>query len=193
MTRRDAIGRGLVAALAAAAALCLVPTVRAQHRPVRTKLVVPEPTTAGRWYGTWVYANRDTHVALWLRGPDDAPEIKLRYFSVATAEGFETDWDGTSEYHFRGRRGTVALTIEARDANAIEGAWRWQYGDVNQVREERAGLSVFRMGSGRQLVLHFRDFEREYRGERDLRVATEQAWTFTKVSRRHALWEELPF
>jgi len=183
----------LASALALAAAGASAPRAQESLYFGKTGVEPPARTDAGSFSGTWFYVNRDWKVALWIEDQEGSPQVKLRLLSIATAEGFETEWGGHAEYAFRGMPGRFDARVERRDADTIEGVWDWELGEPGRRRIERAKFKLYRAADGRQAVFQFDDFERVYE-ERPPRLYTERMiWTFRKVSRRQALWAELPF
>jgi hypothetical protein len=160
----------------------------------RTEAPPPPRNDAGDWNGTWIYANRDVHVAMWIRTTAGRPEIKLRYRHLSTAEGFETDWTGHASYQHEGWPATFDLTLGEADPNTFSGTWNWVLTRDTSTRTETARISGWRTLDGRQLVLKFDDFLRRITiGERNEDITADYFWTFRKAARRLALWDELPF
>jgi len=161
----------------------------------RTAVVIPERTDQGNWDGTWVYANRDAKYALWLRTREDGrPEARLKFESTSTPETFETGWDGRAEYALSGKPVTFAFVLERGDANLLAGTWNWDAQFGSAFRKDVGTFEAFRAGDGRALVLRFKTYERSVKRKGEVR--TSQAlpiWTFRKVSKQQARWEELPF
>ena len=158
-------------------------------------VVVPQRTDQGSWDGTWVYANRDAKYALWLRtGADGRPQGRLKYQSISSQESFETGWDGKASYALSGQPVTFAMIFESADANVLAGTWNWDAEFGKAARVETGNFEAFRAGDGRALVLRFKSYERSVR-KRDSVRRNEALpiWTFRKVSKRLALWDELPF
>jgi len=161
----------------------------------RSVVLVPERTDQGNWDGTWVYANRDAKYALWLRTAEDGRvEARLKYQSTSSPETFETGWDGKASYALSGQPVTFVLAFERTDANVLAGTWNWDAEFPKAARTETGTFEAFRAGDGRALVLRFKSYERAVR-KKDSTRATEALplWTFHKVSKREALWDELPF
>jgi hypothetical protein len=158
-------------------------------------VIVPQRTDQGNWDGTWVYANRDAKYALWLRTPvGGRPEVRLRYQATSSPETFETGWDGKATYALSGQPVTFAFVLERADADVLAGTWNWNAQFGRSSRTETGTFEAFRAGDGRALVLRFKSYERVVKRKDNVR--TTQAlpiWTFRKVSKRHALWDELPF
>jgi hypothetical protein len=177
----------------------LVPSlVLSQKRPPSQQITVrsPERTDAGDWSGTWFYQTRGEKWALWLRETDGLPEMRLQFQSQERGENFKTDWQSVAHYAKDGKTGEFRLSFDRRDANIMSGDWLWRFGTDGVdplVREETASFRFYRAGLGRQLVLRFGDFKREYRGEETLTLTSQVAWTFHKSSRRLVRWQELPF
>jgi hypothetical protein len=161
----------------------------------RSVVAVPERTDQGNWDGTWVYANRDAKYALWLRTNEEGrPEARLKYQSTSSPETFETGWDGKASYALSGQPVTFALVFERADANLLAGSWTWDAEFGKSSRKEIGTFEAFRAGDGRALILRFKTYERTVKKREQVR--TNEAlpiWTFRKVSKRQALWDELPF
>ena len=160
----------------------------------RSALSLPVPTDAGDWHGTWVYVNRDVHFALWIDEKDDELIVKLRYLGAyLTPETFETDWSGTTTYTVQNKVAEFKFLITEWDAEKIDADWFWSLDLKGSSRTETSKIKLYRAGDGRRLVMHFTEFQRliERAGQKVIHD-NEQAWTFTKVSKRHARWEELP-
>ena len=184
---------GLTAALAQGPKPEDLPTY---HDPQygRAAVMVPDPTTAGTWDGTWIHVNRDTRIAMWMRTVDGRPEAKLQYQSTSSPESFETDWNGKARYTLGGNPATFELKLTGRERDRLEGTWNWDVQFEDSGRTETGSFSVHRTGDGRALVVRFHDFERAIRRREDVRRAkATPVWGFTKVSKRLALWDELPF
>jgi len=163
-----------------------------QPLPWRGDLKLADRTDNGTWDGTWVYLSRDFRVVIWMRTVDGAPQLKLRYMSLAAAEGFATDWSGTAEYRVRHSEARFAMTVAEADANLVAGTWDWVLDLGGSSREEEAGFTMYRAGDGRALVVNFVDFvKRIRRGDEVRQYTTPQAWTFRKVSSRLVRWEEI--
>jgi hypothetical protein len=158
-------------------------------------VIVPQRTDAGNWDGTWVYVNRDARYALWLRTTvEGRPEARLRYESTSSQEKFETGWDGKVTYALSGQPVTFAMLFERADANVLAGTWDWDAEFGRSARKETGTFEAFRAGDGRALVLRFKSYERMVRRKDNVRrTEALPIWTFRKVSKRQALWDELPF
>ena len=165
----------------------------AQHR---TAVRLADPTDAGRFEGTWAYANRDAKIALWLReSASGPPEVKMRYSNATTREEFETDWSGHAEYYVSGQRALFEIELTDGDANSATGTWDWVVQFSSSGREEHGRFQMHRGHDGRKLVLRFDEFERRRTSGTDVRVNTPEhhGMTFVKASKRIVLWDELPF
>lgn len=155
-----------------------------------------DPTSAGTWTGSWVYVSRDQHWAMWLREGDKGKvEVKLQYQAQGAPETFETDWSGTAEYYLAGTPVKFELKLTKVGPDRLEGTWRWIASFADSERIETAEVSMYRVGYGRSLVLDFGDnYQRIVRrGGKESKVTTPTVWGFTKVSKRLALWDELPW
>src|SRR5262249_42392592 len=82
-----------------------------------------DPTTSGSFDGTWMYVNRDSRYAMWIRTRNGKPQVKLQYQSLANPEAFETDWDGKATYYLAGTPVTFELKLGKADANQIVATW----------------------------------------------------------------------
>ncbi len=161
----------------------------------RMGLGLPAPTSKGSWEGTWIYVSRDVRMALWMRETDGKPETKFRFESMlASTETFETDWTGSTTYFVQDRPARFSFTMSEAGKDRIEGDWDWMLDMRGSSRSEKSDVEMYRAGDGRRLVMHFKNFLRtvESGGRRRI-FDSPQAWTFRKLSRRQALWEELPF
>jgi hypothetical protein len=161
----------------------------------RTAIAVPTRTDNGEWNGTWIYVNRDYNFALWLSEDKGKPIAKIRFMGNGNlVEAFETDWQGHADYSVQGYPARFDLRLEQTGPDFMVGAWDWDLDFQGSARRETGRVEMFRAGDGRQLVMHFNDFERVIEstsGDRTFRLP--QSWTFRKLSRRLVLWEELPF
>jgi hypothetical protein len=168
------------------------PRAQAPPSPFRGDLKLPDKNDLGNWDGTWFYVSRDYRMVLWLRTVDGAPQLKLQYMSLASPEGFATDWNGQAEYRVKNTTATFAMAISEGQADEIHGTWDWVLEFGNSSREEHATFRIYRSGDGRSLVVQFEDFSRRVRtGEQVKEYRTELAWTFRKVSKRLVRWEEI--
>jgi hypothetical protein len=150
--------------------------------------------TAGSFEGTWMYVNRDAHFALWIRTKDGEPQVRVQYQSLASPEAFESDWTGKSIYYLAGHRVNFELKLGRCTSDKLTGTWRWELAIGNAVRRETANLVIYRTEFGRSLQMDFQNYERTItHGGKDRVMRTPLVWTWTKVSNRELLWDELPF
>ena len=196
-TRSTRLSFGLLLTLVAA---LLLPSVLLAQRHQRTQaksaVSSPDRTDAGEWYGTWYYKTHKEKWALWMRMEGDVAQLKIQFQNYDTGENFISNWDALSHYASSEKKGLFELTFAQRDIDLIKGDWVWQLGTAEVdsfVRTETASFQMYRVASGRQLVLRLDDFERVYKGRDLYTLAAEQAWTFHKASRRLVRWQELPF
>lgn len=153
-----------------------------------------ERTDAGVWDGTWIYVYRDGRMALWLRTREGKPELKIQFQSTATPEAFETDWNGRADYVLAGEPAVFEMAVTEGDENTLKGTWTWKVEFRTSGRSETGRFTLYRAGDGRHMVLRFDEYEKTIRkGERGSTFKGTPAWGFRKVSKRLALWEELPF
>ena len=196
-TRSTRLSFGLLLTLVAA---LLLPSVllaqRQQRAQAKSAVSSPDRTDAGEWYGTWYYKTHKEKWALWMRMEGDVAQLKIQFQNYDTGENFISNWDALSHYASSEKKGLFELTFAQRDIDLIKGDWVWQLGTAEVdsfVRTETARFQMYRVASGRQLVLRLDDFERVYKGRDLYTLAAEQAWTFHKASRRLVRWQELPF
>ena len=183
------------------AAVVLTPVFAGQERtnlPGNTgdRVLVdkPEPTTAGTFEGTWLYVNRDSRFALWSRMKNGTPQVKVQYQSLAGPEAFETDWDGKAVYYLAGNPVTFELKLGPSTADKIVGRWFWELKVGDAHRLETADVVVHRTHYGRTILMDFQNFEKTItHGGQDKVVKLPVVWTWTKVSKRELIWDELPF
>ena len=201
MPQRIFIGTVLLLALCSGAAgQDPPPRVIKEEVPIKSSfgrmgLGLPEPTDKGVWDGTWIYVSRDIRLAMWMREEQGKPVVKFRYEGTLRAtESFETDWTGKASYFVQDHPGEFEFTLRETGADLIEANWDWMLDMRGSSRSEKGDIEMYRAGDGRRLVMFFRDFERiiETGGTRKVHDSP-QAWTFRKLSRRLARWEELPF
>jgi hypothetical protein len=143
-----------------------------------------------------MYVSRDQRWALWLReGPKGKVEAKLQYQAQGAPETFETDWTGTSEYYLGGTPVKFELKLTRTTPEKLEGSWNWVASFPDSERIETAQVSLYRVAYGRSLVLDFgKEFTRIVRrGARETKTTPLAAWGFTKVSKRHVSWDEMPW
>jgi hypothetical protein len=153
-----------------------------------------DPTAAGSFDGTWMYVNRDSRFALWARTKDGVPQVKIQFQSLANPEAFETDWDGKAVYYLAGTPVTFELKLGACNADQILGAWSWILETEQTARRETADIVIHRTGNGRTLLLDFQNYQKKLRrGGEEKSIRIPLAWTWTKVSKRELLWDEIPF
>ena len=154
----------------------------------------PDPTTSGSFDGTWMYVNRDMRYAMWIRTKDGVQQIKIQYQSLASPEAFETDWDGKAVYYLAGTPVTYELKLGKSSVDQLTGTWTWNLVIDGARRQETADLVVHRTGNGRSLLMDFQNYQKivTQRGS-DKTFRYPVAWTWTKVSKRELLWDELPF
>jgi len=156
---------------------------------------VPSPSTEGHWDGTWFYISRDQRFALWFKTEDGVPQVKLRYASMNSGEGFETDWTGTSDYQLPSAAGHFSLGITRKGKDEIDGRWEWLLKAGKGIRLEEGDYRMYRTGDGRFLALVFDEMTRTVNGGKGKNKVykSSTAWTFRKASKRLVLWDELPF
>jgi hypothetical protein len=184
----------LAAAIAASAYTAEEKTDIPAWGPAKLLLEKADPTNAGTFDGTWIYVNRDSRYALWARTKNGVPQIKIQYQSLANPEAFETDWDGKAVYYLAGTPVNFDLTLGKRDANRIAGTWSWVLKVENSARNETADLAIYRTGYGRTLLMDFQNYKRTImRSGKEQTFHVPMAWTWTKISQRELLWDELPF
>ena len=162
----------------------------------KSKLSVPPATVEGTWSGTWFYVSRDYRIALWIRPAEEdaVPEYRLQLMRSGGKEHFATDWEGRTTYDLSGSPAQFSMTLMDGDADELRGSWEWTIDFVDSARGEYGNITIFRIGDGRNLAIHFEDFRIELRrGEKTQVIDTEQIWTFRKASRRLLSWDELPF
>lgn len=160
----------------------------------RAAVRIPDPVTAGNWDGSWIYANRDQRMALFVRTVDGKPQAKLQYQSLSAPEAFETDWSGDATYYLSGSPVTFRFHLDAADANELRGTWLWTVDFPDSGRSERGTFRVYRTDVGRDLVVLFQEWERVVRRfDRVSRWDNPPMWVFNKASKRIVMWDELPF
>lgn len=149
-------------------------------------------TDQGNWDGTWYYLSRNEKLVLWLRTTDGKTEARIRYQSKVTPEYFETDWSGVAEYFTAGRPASFAFTLEEGDENTLRGTWEWDSPVPQMPRSESGRFIMYRGGRGRDLAIVFEEYLRILnRGGTKTQFNQPTAWSFRKVSKRIALWEEV--
>lgn len=185
-----------------AAALCLLGLASwasAQPREFvtpwgRSAVLVPEPVTAGVWDGSWVYANRDERMALFVRTVDGKPEIKFQYQSLSGPEAFDSDWSGKARYYLSGSPVEFDLRLGEAGAAEMRGTWNWSVEFADSGRSERGTFRIYRINAGRDLAIVFQEYEKVIRRfDKVSRWNNPPVWVFNKASKRIVLWDELPF
>ena len=190
----------ILVAAAGAAALALVAPAAEEKTNLsggggeKVALLKADPTIAGSFDGTWMYVNHDARWVLWARTKNGVPQVKLEYMSLASPEAFETDWDGKAEYYVAGSTVTFELTLGKSSADRLVGTWSWLLKIDSSGRRETADIVMQRTGYGRTLLMDFKNFEKTItRDGRDKTIKLPVAWSWTKISKRELLWDELPF
>jgi hypothetical protein len=152
----------------------------------------PARTDEGNWDGTWYYKSRVEKMAMWIRTDNGKPEIRVQYQSTIAPDTFETDWTGKADYFVAGRPASFALELAEWDENTLHGKWEWTVPIPGRGRSETATFKAYRSGDGRRLIMIFTEHLRvETRGGTENRRTSSFSWGFTKLSKRHVLWEEL--
>ena len=149
-------------------------------------------TDAGTWHGTWTYTNRDEQMILWIDEEGEKPRVKVQYVSKVTPEAFVTDWNGAVTYELAGQPASFHIDVAEADENRIEGTWLWDIQWENAGRTERGVFTLYRVSTGRQLLIDFSEYDKALRrGGKVSRYSGAASWGFKKVSKRHALWQEV--
>lgn len=161
----------------------------------RMAISAPERTDAGSWDGTWAYSSVDARMALWIRTTEGKPELKLQYTSGLTALAFETDWNGKATFYLSEKPATFEIGTTRRDSDVIEGTWNLDVQLGKSGRTEKGTFTMYRATTtGRMLVVKFHEYDLVFRrGDKITHIDIPPAWTFVKVSKRQALWDELGF
>ena len=188
--------RRLAACLLASALTGLATGSAPAQEPVsRADVGVAQRTTAGEFPGTWAYASRDEQFALWFRERAGRIEMRVGFASTFNSEAFETDWLGDAQYDFGSTgKGTVSIRLTETSTDGLRGTWDWRLVTAGTTRSQKGTFTIYRALDGRSLVVDFAEWEwrvTDERGER--KAAPKRALQFTKVSKRLALWDELPF
>jgi hypothetical protein len=190
------ITAGLLAAVIPPFATAGERTLPPEMTPIPGKIAVmtPEPVSMGSFGGTWLYVNRDGRFALWVRTENGATRARVQFQSIVTPESFESDWNGEANYFVAGAPVRFEQKIARADSQRMDGTWFWNLDAGTTGRKEESGLVFQRTGTGRMLAMEFTSFRRTFRkaGENKV-VQMPQVWTWTKVSKRELLWDELPF
>jgi hypothetical protein len=84
-----------------------------------------DPTNAGTFDGTWIYVNRDSRFAMWIRTKQGKRQLRLQYQSLASPEAFETDWDGKAIYYMGDKPVNFELKLTTQTADELSGTWSW--------------------------------------------------------------------
>jgi len=154
---------------------------------------VPVASSEGDWDGTWFYVSLDRRMAIWIKTENGVPQVKLHYQSLASTEVFETDWDGNATYDVHEAKGKFSLGLKKREADVIEGHWDWELAVGKGTRVEWGDYRMYRTGDGRYMALSFDDLRHHVRGGQEKEYGGAVSFTFIKVAKRLALWDELPF
>lgn len=153
-----------------------------------------DETSLGNFDGTWMYVNRDSRFAMWIRTKDGRKQVRLQFQSLAGPEAFETDWDGKAVYYMAGQPVTFELALATADAARMTGSWSWIAQLEGASRKETADLLIYRTAYGRSLQMDFKNYEKTMTlGGKDRTARVPTSWSWIKVSKRELLWEELPF
>jgi len=189
----DRIGlAGLIAAVVVGAAGAGTP---AQDEPADEEAPVERLQSAtddGDWHGTWTYVNRNEQMMLWIDAQGETPRVRVQYFSLATPEAFQTDWNGSATYELGKEPATFHMNLTQADANRIHGTWLWDVQFSSAGRTERGVFTLYRVGDGRQLAIDFSEYEKvQRRAGKVSRYSGPASWYFKKVSKRHVLWQEV--
>ena len=162
--------------------------------PGKAAVMMASPVDEGSFEGTWMYVNRDSHFAMWIKTEGGKPRMRIQYQSIVTPEAFETDWSGKSNYYLSGHPVTFEFKLREGDANKITGSWLWDLETDFSGRKETADIVLQRTGYGRTMLMAFNNFEKTMRKNGDARTfKLPVAWNWTKVSKRELLWNELPW
>lgn len=153
-----------------------------------------DPVTAGSFDGTWMYVNRDSHFAMWIRTKDGARQVRIKYQSLASPEAFETDWDGKAIYYMASHPVIFELKLGETTGDKLTGKWSWVLTSGNAMRRETADVEIYRTIYGRTLLMDFLNYEKTIvsNGKNHVMRAP-VAWNWIKISNRELLWDELPF
>ena len=162
--------------------------------PERPMIQKDDPTSAGSFDGTWMYVNRDTHFALWVRTKNGVPQVRLQFQSLASPEAFESDWDGKALYYMAGNPVTFELKLGESNLDRIVGKWSWVLTVGNSMRRETADIVIYRTVYGRTLMMDFENYEKTITsGGKNKIMKAPVVWNWVKISNREILWDELPF
>ena len=162
--------------------------------PERQLIQKDDPTSAGSFDGTWLYVNRDSRFALWVRTKNGVPQVKLQFQSLASPEAFESDWDGKALYYMAGNPVTFELKLGESNVDRIVGKWSWVLTVANSMRRETADIVIYRTVYGRTLMMDFENYEKTITsGGKNKIMKAPVIWNWVKISNREILWDELPF
>ena len=162
--------------------------------PERQMIQKDDPTSAGSFDGTWLYVNRDSRFALWVRTKNGVPQVKLQFQSLASPEAFESDWDGKAIYYMAGNPVTFELKLGESNVDRIVGKWSWVLTVGNSLRRETADIVIYRTVYGRTLLMDFENYEKTITsGGKNKIMKAPVIWNWVKISNRDILWDELPF
>jgi hypothetical protein len=118
----------------------------------------------------------------------------MQFQSLASPEAFETDWNGKSLYYLAGNPVNFEFKLGKSNSHQLQGSWAWALEIDKQVRREKADVVVYRTVYGRTLLMDFQNYEQIVtRNGRDTSMRVPFSWTFSKISQRELLWDELPF
>jgi len=189
-------------ACTAALALAIVPghgVARAQSSDLmygRTSVLLPPQTDSGSFDGTWFYVNRDLRIAMWMQTVDGKVQAKFQILRTGMNETFSTGWDGRATYNpgVGNGEGSFRLDLAKTTADRLEGTWEWALRFHDSSRVETSEVAFYRSADGRQMTMHFPTYKLEIARYEDVSTwEVPQLWTFRKISRRHLLWDEMPF
>jgi hypothetical protein len=153
-----------------------------------------DETNAGSFDGTWMYVNRDSRFAMWIRTKEGKRQVRLQYQSLASPEAFETDWDGKSIYYMGGKPVTFELKLTDQNADKLSGSWSWVLKFDTSGRVETADVLLYRTAYGRTMQMDFNNYAKTLtRSGVDRTVKVPTSWSWMKVSKREVLWQEMPF
>ena len=153
-----------------------------------------DPTNAGSFDGSWMYVNRDSRFAMWIRTKNGKRQVRLQYQSLASPEAFETDWDGKSIYYMGGKPVTFELKLTDQTADKLSGSWAWVLKFETSGRVETADVVLYRTMYGHTMNMDFNNYAKTLtRSGVDRTVKVPTSWSWTKVSKREILWQEMPF
>ena len=153
-----------------------------------------DPTNAGTFDGTWIYVNRDSRFAMWIRTKQGKRQLRLQYQSLASPEAFETDWDGKAIYYMGDKPVNFELKLTTQTADELSGTWSWVLKFGTSGRVETADVLLYRTTYGHMMQMDFKNYAKTLiRNGVDRTVNVPTSWAWTKVSKREILWQEMPF